>query len=50
MSSEPEKRPPASAILQMLDEFAATCMTNHPPSASIEHDDEGDGEGGEETE
>ena len=50
MSSEPEKRPPASAILQMLDEFAATSMTNHPPSASIEHDDEGDGEGGEETE
>ena len=43
MSSEPEKRPPASTVLQMLDEFAA--MTNHSPSSSIDPDG-----GGEETE
>ena len=49
MSSEPEKRPPASAVLQMLDEFAA--MTHHSAASSIDDDGDGggDGEAGEET-
>ena len=38
MSSEPEKRPPASAVLEMLDEFAS--MIKHSPS-STDGGDEG---------
>ena len=41
MSNEPEKRPPASAILKILDEFAA--MTKHSPSTFAEGDVDGNG-------